>query len=92
MTDAEIIAALHAGFSIGAIPTSLPEIGRGDVQGRETTIINGGRERECTACGDTISTTEQGSIEYRYPHVTIRFHRHCAELWEAERHTPPRRA
>jgi hypothetical protein len=92
MTDEEIIAALHEGFRSGAIPKSLPAIVHGDVQGRETTIIDGGRGQRCTACGETISPTEQGSVEYRYPHVTTRFHRHCVELWEAERHTPPRRA
>jgi hypothetical protein len=90
MTDSEIIAALHEGFRSGAIPKSLPTPVRGDPQGRETVIVNGGRGQQCTACRETIPATEQGSVEYRYPDVTTRFHRHCAELWEAERHTPPR--
>lgn len=92
MTDAEIIAALHEGFRTGAIPRSLPAAVPGDVQGQKTIIVNGGRGQQCTACRETIPATEQGSVEYRYPNLTTRFHRHCAALWDAERHTPPHRA
>jgi hypothetical protein len=91
MTDSEIIAALHEGFRSGAIPKSLPATSRDDVLGRETVIVNGGRGQQCSACRETISAKDEGSLEYRYPHVTTRFHRHCADLWEAERHEPPRR-
>jgi hypothetical protein len=90
MTETEIIAVLHEGFRSGAIPKSLPAPVGGDPQRRETIIVNGGGGQQCTACRETIPATEEGSVEYRYPHVTTRFHRHCAELWEAERHTPPR--
>jgi hypothetical protein len=91
MTDSEIIAALHEGFKSGAIPKSLPAAVPGDLQGHQTVIVGGGRGQQCTACREMIPATDHGSVEYRYPHVTTRFHRHCAELWDTERHTPPRR-
>jgi hypothetical protein len=92
MTDREIIAALQEGFRSGAIPKSLPAAVRDDVLGRDTTIINGGRGQPCSACRETIPPNEEGSVEYRYQHLTTRFHRHCHELWEAQRHEPPRRS
>jgi hypothetical protein len=61
-------------------------------QGFETITINGGRGRLCSACGEIISGTAEGSFEFRYPYGrVVAFHGRCEQLWQEERHEVRRR-
>lgn len=91
MSNSEIVRRLEDSFRSGAIPRELSPPPVGDLEGRETMIINGGRGQRCSACGDLIGSYEQLSVEYLYPTIAIRFHHGCDELWRAEREKPIRR-
>jgi hypothetical protein len=83
MKDDEIRARLRDEFRAARLPRSMPSSPAGELQGRETIIVNGGRGQQCSACAEMISASEQGSIEYRYPTQTTRFHPRqprCCEL------------
>lgn len=90
MTDEEIIAKLHEAFRAG-LPRSMPSAPQGELLGRETIIINGGRGQRCSACTEMIGSADEGSIEYYYPTMVVRLHRHCNDLWMVEREKPVRR-
>jgi hypothetical protein len=67
-------------------PRELPRRIPATLAGNETIEIDGGRGRPCTLCEEIIPENATGSVEYRYPSGTIRFHRRCEEIWHEERH------
>lgn len=88
MTDDQVREKLREAFRTfslprvmsGAIPVPKPE-------GFEAIMINGGRGRLCSVCGELIPSDAEGSFAFQYPDGRVfTFHDRCEQLWQEERH------
>jgi hypothetical protein len=85
--DAEIRAKLREAFRTFTLPRTMPAVGSNS---HEVIEVNGGRNRTCSACGEVISGTAEGSLAYNYPEGRmVYFHERCEQLWQEERHARP---
>jgi hypothetical protein len=90
VNDDQVRAKLREAFRTFTLPRMMPT--PVPAQGFETITINGGRGRLCSACGEIISGTAEGSFEFRYPYGrAVAFHGRCEQLWQEERHEVRRR-
>jgi hypothetical protein len=72
-----------------AMPTPLPGL---VLESLELIILDRGRGRLCSACGELIPRTAEGAVEFKYPDGrTVTFHARCEQLWQEERRRRPPR-
>ncbi len=93
MDDHAIREKLREAFRTFALPRMMPTpLPVPELEGFEAITLNGGRGRLCSACGEIIPITADGSFEFKYPDGRVlAFHERCEQLWEEERHHPRRR-
>jgi len=89
VNDDQVREKLREAFRTFSLPRTLPSP---HLNGDEALTVNGGRGRLCSACGEIIPMTAEGSFEFRYPDGRVfTFHGRCEQLWEEERHQVRRR-
>ena len=80
--DAEIRAKLREAFRTFTLPRTMPTPGAA----LQVIVIDGGRNRPCSVCGEIIPSTAEGSLAFTYPDGrVVFFHERCEQLWQEER-------
>jgi hypothetical protein len=88
VNDDQVREKLREAFRTFALPRVMPTpVPAPQLEGFEAITINGGRGRRCSACGEFIPSTAEGSFEFKYPDGRrFAFHDRCEQLWQEERH------